>query len=302
MNWQPSFNPKNERTRWLLCLILGVYVNVFIYLLEPYRGDIFTYTQPFYYQFVFGGIVSLVFILSAVGAPYLFPTYFIHPNFSKLRVTVWLFTSIFSIHLLSFFYDNWLIQRENSVEWFISYEWHYAIPTFLFTGIPFFIIGYYFFDNQNKNDVFIENPLESPLILPTEIEGNSEKRTPQYKTENALKLIDFTEKNTLDITPEQLVYITSADNYIEIFYTNEEQVLQRFLMRQTMKEIENQLVAYPQFCRCHKMYIVNKDRITAVKGNSKGYQLILKNGNKPVPVSRQKNDKLMKDLIHLLDV
>jgi hypothetical protein len=100
------FEPNNKPLRWILCLLAGVYLNVFILLFEPYHGDIFTYSSPSYYQFVFGGIVSAVFIFTGIILPDLLPHLFVAPYFNFKRFIAWFFMSILLTHIPSFFYDN----------------------------------------------------------------------------------------------------------------------------------------------------------------------------------------------------
>jgi hypothetical protein len=312
--WQPIFDGKNERLRWLLCLAVGVYLNVFIFLFEPYRGDIFTYAPPFYYQFVFGGIVTVVFMVTGILLPRLFPRFFEPPFMTLSRFFIWLLGSLLICHILSFFYDDWLINHDNSFEWFLNYEMHYALPTVLITAFPFLTFIYFYIQKNNKlnekteainektNELIAENRTESPILIELLNDELKENTPPQYLMENVIKLIDFPRKNTFETTKNQLVYITSADNYIEVFYLSEALVLNRVIMRQTLKEVENQLVMHaPTFFRCHKAFIVNQDKIIAITGNSKGYQLTLEGGNKPIPVSRQKNEELLKTFAHLLN-
>jgi DNA-binding LytR/AlgR family response regulator len=305
--WQPIFEGKNERLRWLLCLAIGVYLNIFIFLFEPYRGDIFTYSVPIYYQFVFGGIVTVVFILTGIVFPRFFPRLFSPPFMTLSRFFIWLFGSLFMCHILSFLYDNWLINHENSFSWFLNYEIHYAIPTVVITAFPFLTFVYFYIQKNNKlnektNELTTENKAESPILIALLNDELKENTPPQYLKGDGIKLIDFSEKNTFETTKNKLVYITSADNYIEVFYLSEAAILSRVILRQTLKEVENQLIMHaPTFFRCHKAFIVNQDKIIAIHGNSKSYQLTLEGGNKPIPVSRQKNEELLKTFAHLLN-
>ena len=135
--WQPSFDLSNRRIRWLFCIFGGVYLNVFTALFEPYKGDIFGYDTPLYYQFVFGGIVTIVSAFTYITIPYFFPRYFLQPYFTTARFLLWFAFSGFLCHIPSFFYDNWLNHIPNTWHWFLIYEIQYAFPTLLFISIPF---------------------------------------------------------------------------------------------------------------------------------------------------------------------
>ncbi len=318
--WQPSFDASNKRTRWLFCISGGVYLNLFILLFQPYSKEIFAYDAPFYYQFVFGGIVTIVFILTGIVFPHFFPRYFLTPHFTIMRFLLWFFMSGLMCHIPGFFYDNWLSHRENTWAWFVTYEIQYAIPTLLFISVPFLIvINFTFKKKRNVVPNAVEQgvdkqPIDVPQttreetrVLP-DVKPNDwgiEKETPQYKSlsdDGVIQLKNASGKTTFEIRKEQLVYITSANNYVEIFYINDKQVLAKMLLRQTLTEIENQLVRGDGlFCRCHKAFVVNKEKIISIRGNAKSYQLMLKESDKPIPVSRKKNDTLIQQYIHLLD-
>ena len=313
--WQPNFDASNKRTRWLFCISGGVYLNLFILFFEPYSKEIFAYDSPVYYQFVFGGIVTVVFSLTGIALPHFFPRFFIAPYFTAARFFVWYFLSGLLCHIPSFFYDNWLAHKANSWSWFAVYEFQYAIPTLIFISIPFFLTLYFIFTKnedvvantveQNDNTPTRADAAEQPVIESKIEDLTIEKEAPQYKSvlaDGSLQLKNASGKTVFETSEAQLVYITAANNYVEIFYLNEGQTLTRMLLRQTLIEIENQLVTGNNaFCRCHKAYIINKEKIISVTGNAKGYQLILRGCEKPIPVSRKKNDNLISQYLHLLD-
>jgi DNA-binding LytR/AlgR family response regulator len=321
--WQPSFDASNKRTRWLFCISGGVYLNLFIFLFQPYSKEVFAYNAPVYYQFVFGGIVTAIYTFTCIAIPHFFPRYFIAPYFTVLRFLLWYSVSGLLCHVPSFFYDNWLTHHENTWAWFVTYELQYAIPTFFFISMPFLIVlNFIFKEKQAVDQNTIEQRHEEqqsdvpPAIheettvtrdpKPSDLSDlSAEQATPQYKSlpdDAVLQLKNASGTTAVEIRREQLVYITSANNYVEIFYINDKQTLTRTLLRQTLTELEKQLVTTNGgFCRCHKAFIINKEKIISIKGNAKSYQLILKDVDKPIPVSRQKNVNLIEQYIHLLD-
>lgn len=313
--WQPSFDPSNRRIRWLFCISSGIYLNIFIALFQPYQGEIFAYDKPFYYQFVFGLAVSVIFALTHIGVPYFFPRYFLQPYFTTARFLIWFFFTGFLCHIPAFFYDNCINNMPNTWDWFLQYEIQYAIPTLLFISVPFLIITAFLFYKgnplessvqQEESDHFIDRKTHESRDLLVNNDALTEEIPPQYKVEkttDSIKLTDISGRNVFETNQNQLVYITSANNYIEVFYISDNDVLTRLLLRQTLKHIENQLVSKNSvFYRCHNEYIINKEKIIALRGNAKGYQLILRGGNKPIPVSRNKNEELIPPFIHLLDI
>ncbi len=83
-----------------------------------------------------------------------------------------------------------------------------------------------------------------------------------------------------------VVFINSADNYVEIHY-KEDKKIKKKLLRNTLKNIELQINPYHIFLRCHRKYIVNPHYIDKLNGNCNHHELLLKGYKKPLPVSRQ---------------
>lgn len=114
----------------------------------------------------------------------------------------------------------------------------------------------------------------------------------------ARDLIQFTGENQhelLQLNASQVLYLEAADNYVRIFYV-EEGTLKSQLLRSTLKNMEAQLAAHPQFFRCHRTYIVNLHHITHVSGNAQGYKLELKHTAQTVPVSRSLNQEIFQKI------
>jgi DNA-binding LytR/AlgR family response regulator len=70
----------------------------------------------------------------------------------------------------------------------------------------------------------------------------------------------------------------------------------RVVLRNTLKDLENQFSDIPQLFRCHKAYIVNTEKVVAINGNTKGYFLTLDQIVEKIPVSRSNIDALKKSL------
>jgi hypothetical protein len=87
-----------------------------------------------------------------------------------------------------------------------------------------------------------------------------------------------------------LLYITSADNYVELYWLENEQIKKIFL-RKTLAEIEKEIKRKWQHIeRCHNSYIVNINQIKSISGNSGGYKILLNSIDFPIPVSRKYKD------------
>ncbi len=98
-------------------------------------------------------------------------------------------------------------------------------------------------------------------------------------------LISETGKDKLSLLPNQLVYLESIGNYVDVYWLNL-MFPQKAVLRNTLKEMEAALHDHPQFFRCHRAFIVNLKAINKTEGNARGYQLTMSGSGQVIPVSR----------------
>ena len=103
------------------------------------------------------------------------------------------------------------------------------------------------------------------------------------------------QKEVLACRPDALLYIESSDNYINIHHLLEGKE-KTALFRGSLRKMEEQLAAHPQFFRCHRMYLVNLHAVREVTGNAQGLKLHLQGAVEPVPVSRSLTTHVKKEL------
>lgn len=100
-----------------------------------------------------------------------------------------------------------------------------------------------------------------------------------------LLLLSENGRERLSLQPDQLMYVESVGNYVDVHWLNVNQA-QKTVLRSTLKETETALSDYPQFFRCHRAFVVNLNAVSYTEGNARGYQLTLTGTNVTVPVSR----------------
>jgi hypothetical protein len=96
------------------------------------------------------------------------------------------------------------------------------------------------------------------------------------------------EKDNLCITASSFIAACSADNYVKIFYGDKGK-LETVIIRTTLKKVEEQVAAFPNFCRCHRTALVNMNTVKNLSGTAQGYRLHLINLPEAIPVSRNLN-------------
>ncbi|QKZ15795.1 LytTR family transcriptional regulator [Spirosoma sp. KUDC1026] len=101
----------------------------------------------------------------------------------------------------------------------------------------------------------------------------------------SILLVSETGNERLSILPNQLLYVESVGNYVEVYWLNF-MFPQKTVLRSTLKTVEAALADHSQFLRCHRAFIVNLKAINHTSGNARGYQLQVSGSDREIPVSR----------------
>lgn len=88
------------------------------------------------------------------------------------------------------------------------------------------------------------------------------------------------------ISPDQIILINAASNYIEIIFKKNGKT-GRQLIRNSLKNTEKLLSNYPFFIRCHRSYIVNKNKIQKTIKAQEGLKLVLDDYPHEINISRK---------------
>jgi len=108
--------------------------------------------------------------------------------------------------------------------------------------------------------------------------GNSMPETVEFHS------VDASEVLRLSLT--EIVMVKSADNYVEIYFKNNGTIRTR-LIRNTLKNIEDHLLPYTRFVRCHRTCIINMAYVEKFQFKLNDSCLTLKDFAERIPVSRQ---------------
>lgn len=109
---------------------------------------------------------------------------------------------------------------------------------------------------------------------------------PDRVKEHLIELLSGNRSERLKIPLDTLLFIRSAENYVEVHHIHKGQAKMK-LLRTTLKSIENQLEAYPLIIRCHRKCLVNIDKIEKLKRVSGGHAIIISGFEDDISVSRQ---------------
>lgn len=106
-------------------------------------------------------------------------------------------------------------------------------------------------------------------------------------SEKGTELLTITGENNrviLAINYDQLLYVKSSGNYLDIYYLKGE-TTSKELVRASLKELEAKITD-SSIVRIHRSYMVNKHRISSFKKIKKGYKLVVQHAPEEIlPVS-----------------
>ncbi|PWJ38591.1 LytR/AlgR family response regulator transcription factor [Sediminitomix flava] len=230
-----------------ISMIAFAIMSFIILFLEPFKTDESTKLMVWGYCICF--LVSYLFVL--VIESYIFNRLKIW--YTKTEAFI-LFTLFLICGLLVYWYDITVIKQ-------LTYYWQDFFSFTLRITLPFSVI------------------MIPILIKLRQLYGSNYELPNEHKA-----LIKGTTKSDIiQLDQRQILYLKSANNYVEVIYKNENGEVQTKLIRNTLSKISEQL---PNFIRCHRSYFVNPEMISEVKGNAKKGQIFLKNLNDEVPLSK----------------
>ena len=130
------------------------------------------------------------------------------------------------------------------------------------------------------------------------MEGNENVTAETEKPSQPIELINEEGQLALSLLPGKILAFESADNYVKLWYLKNDD-LSQLLIRNSLKHFEDQFAGMTAFFRCHRSFLVNLDHLQEVRGNARGYQLVIHPDLRTIPVSRRKStefNQLVKSL------
>ncbi|MCK9618003.1 MAG: LytTR family transcriptional regulator DNA-binding domain-containing protein [Lentimicrobiaceae bacterium] len=267
-----------EELGLLFSISLGVFL--FVLFFQPFPLHGFDFNNSLLFVAGLGAIVFLFMVLVRLVYPWLIQNY----NQNRLE-------SILPSNMGGF-----MILALNSVAFafylhyvgFVSITFYIMFKVALICLAPPVVLWLYDVVKKLKqqNEALV---LERKMI---------QKQIEKYEENYLNKNITFISENSgekLDLLIADVVFIKSADNYVEIIH-KEGDTFKKKLIRNTLKNVEQQIKPYSNFIRCHRICIVNTYYIERLNKNYNNHWLTIKGFDELIPVSRQYLLKLKETL------
>ncbi len=93
-----------------------------------------------------------------------------------------------------------------------------------------------------------------------------------------------------------LYYIESSDNYVRVWYADNDGSMKSYMIRSKMKSIEANFIG-TSLMRCHRQYIVNMDKVKLLRKEKDKYEIELDNEKiPPISVTKTYLERILENI------
>ena len=281
-NWliQPfpgcDFSPRSFKS----AAIAGLIVFFIIYFLKPFGFDQVPDKIALSHALLYGLVTFLTSTANVFLLPQLLPAWFDEINWTvgkELCLIVWQIISISMANaILAHFLYGWQLTLQ-TLTTFLGY----TAAVGVFPVCILILIKYTRLLKQYQEAARAIEP------------GLSDQQVITEDNNSLVILYGDYQNEILEVLANDILYLSAADNYIQVFYLKQDTVSSIFL-RSTLKKAKQSLANFPEFFRCHRTFIVNLHNVKHISGNAQGLKLHIQKSTAQVPVSRTLNHELKK--------
>jgi hypothetical protein len=179
---------------------------------------------------------------------------------------IWIFAEILFMALAYAMFEKLFLK---DTRFFADLVRNSSRNTALVLLLPYSILWLYFSWQDKKEQI-------ERLADYQPLSDNTRNMIPFYDDKGILKF---------SIKKENLLYLESAENYVNICYLNKGKV-SKYLLRDTLKKIE-ETFSGTEIIRCHRSYMVNFEKVKVVRKDKDGLKLEFDNPSvTDIPVSK----------------
>ena len=267
-------------SRQFIIVFSSLYYFIFILVFKPFGWSALELENSILYIAGYAVICALVLILNSI----------IYSRLKLIRInwiiknSVFILVCIFEIALLSWRYTLIFIPLQFGVNRFTNH----LMIIFIVSALPIFLVILF--------EEWIMLNKQLPAYKETETQPGSEK------PDELIKLTSFNKNEEVELYVQQLLCMQSNQNYVTIYYAAGDKIKKVF-MRSTLKNIEEQLLPFDIFIRCHRFYIVNKTKIEKIFRTSNNLRLKIQGLDFKISVSRniKKEQLTYENTPHIMD-
>ncbi len=269
----PFNDDLKHNTKVIFFLSMGVFV--FLFLFQPLLIDALANREKYILVIGLGIITFLSLSLNLLILPSLFPKILHGSSWNVKKEIFWDIWILFTISIGYFLYYKAMGIMEFGFDVIIKLILIAVLPTSVMIVL-----------NRHR---LLRSHLKTANELNIKLKENKSIQD---------KLVHFLsdyQKDNLSIKVSLILFVRSANNYIEVFW-KEGQTVKSQMVRFSLIKAEEILREYKFIVKCHRSYLTNINHIEKIEGSSQGYRLFFNEVDFPIPVSKIYVSKL-KELI-----
>lgn len=259
----PYLNEKQNIVR--LVLFTSLFALVFINAYSPFGADRW-YNLTRLEFFTYSSLTILIGVLVVVISRILMYRFCKRHTINLWQYLMWIFAEIISMALTYALFEKIFLKDTRLFSELVKNS---SRNTALVLLLPYSILWLYFSWRDKKE--LIERMEDFPAI--------------SDKTRNMIPFYDDKGILKFSVKKENLLYLESAENYVNICYLNKGKV-SKYLLRDTLKKLEENFSG-TEIIRCHRSFMVNFEKIKVIRKDRDGLKLEFDNPSIiDIPVSK----------------
>jgi len=254
-------------------LYFGIAISIFLFILfyQPFTADKFEFENKLLFLAGFGIIVLIVLIVLQI----IFQSTLLYKENenrnNSVYISLYYFFQVAATSLAFVFYIRFVGQ--------INITFIIVVRlVFISLSLPVAIHLKFMIESHQVR-------LKKLLLDNSTLQSKLKQFSESYSNKH-IEIISDNESDNFRIQVSEIVYVKSADNYVEIGY-HDAGTVNKKMVRSTLRNVEQQLAEFNNFIRTHRTSLVNIQYIDKLHKNFNSYWLSLDKTKETIPVSRQ---------------
>ena len=259
--------------RWGIILVISPFISIFLVIFQPFGLQGLESDRKTLILAGYGLVTFVVLCIDLLIVPFIFPSVFKEEKWTVAKEIFFFIIIIVTIAAGNYLYSVLL----SIVSW-VGFQGFIVFTGFtlciaIIPAIGIIVISH---------NALLRKNLKASAQLSQMI---VEKKGGGVSNDHNLVITSDNKNQKIDTPASNLICIESEGNYVNTWFLEEGKIV-RLLIRNTIKNIENQIQEAENLFKCHRAYIINLSYIDKVTGNSQGYRLLIRYLDKEIPVAR----------------
>jgi hypothetical protein len=281
---KPYYLDLNPRKQIITALLVGGFIFLFLFVFRPFELSTLSHSL-LEISLGYGLVTSATMLFLSFLLIKVLKKFSDEEHWTVGKAIFWNMLHLFLIGIFNALYSHWIGVTELT---FIRLLW-FQLVTISIGIFPILVMVLISEAAMNRKYLQKADKINNEILQKAKHSSSSLHH--KSISNKIITLVSQNENESLEILSDDLLFVKSADNYVEVYFLNNE-IIHKKLLRNTLKSIDEELKEYGNFFRCHKSYLINLDQIIKVNGNAQGYRFKLKLGDIEIPVSRHYNERV----------